>query len=298
MALDGHVLRRLIDRLADLYEPTGTGSYPAQVVGVVMRLIPVDSCSYNEMGAAPGGLAYRVEPSGVGDFPDSLRLFQLHLPEHPVLAHTEATGDGRARRISDFLTDRQFRALGLYADFYRHAGVDYQAAITLPAPRSGLIAVALNRQSGDFRDDELELLDLLRPHIAQAAGVAALLSQPLTWPPRATGTGPMLTPRQTRILELVAAGHTDRGIARQLHISTRTVHAHLQHIYRLLDVTSRTEALAQLRALSMVPAAAGGAVASGSGPRPGIIRTDPGGGPSRAAGPLERRPASTELVSK
>jgi hypothetical protein len=41
--------------------------------------------------------------------------------------------------------------------------------------------------------------------------------------------------------------------ARALGISTRTVHTHLQHIYRALNVTSRTEALARIRALS-VPA--------------------------------------------
>ena len=44
-------------------------------------------------------------------------------------------------------------------------------------------------------------------------------------------------------------GQSDRGIARTLGISTRTVQAHLQHTYRALDVTSRTEAVARLRAL-------------------------------------------------
>jgi DNA-binding CsgD family transcriptional regulator len=59
--------------------------------------------------------------------------------------------------------------------------------------------------------------------------------------------GNQLTPRQARILQLVADGHPDRSIAQILGISTRTVHAHLQHAYRALDVTSRTEALARLR---------------------------------------------------
>ncbi len=62
---------------------------------------------------------------------------------------------------------------------------------------------------------------------------------------------PLLTPRQTRILQLVAAGSSDRAVARALGLSVRTVHAHLQHIYRALGVTSRTEALANVRALSI-----------------------------------------------
>ena len=45
----------------------------------------------------------------------------------------------------------------------------------------------------------------------------------------------MLTRRQARIVELIAAGHSDRAIGRTLGISTRTVHAHLQNIYRALD---------------------------------------------------------------
>jgi DNA-binding NarL/FixJ family response regulator len=57
----------------------------------------------------------------------------------------------------------------------------------------------------------------------------------------------VLTRRQARIVELIAAGHSDRAIGRALGISTRTVHAHLRNIYRALDVTSRTEALARLR---------------------------------------------------
>jgi LuxR family maltose regulon positive regulatory protein len=82
-------------------------------------------------------------------------------------------------------------------------------------------------------------------------GTAALLTQPVPGPAQAPDGKPLLTPRQTRILQLVAAGHADRTIARLLGISTRTVHAHLQRTYRVLNVASRTEALAQLRELSI-----------------------------------------------
>jgi len=52
-------------------------------------------------------------------------------------------------------------------------------------------------------------------------------------------------------LQLVAVGDSDRAVARALGLSVRTVHTHLQHIYRILGVTSRTEALAQVRALAL-----------------------------------------------
>jgi DNA-binding CsgD family transcriptional regulator len=247
MTISGGALRQLSDGLAELYAPGGL-EYAVRVVNVANRLVPADSCSYNHIGGGPWLLTYLVEPADAGVFPDGGQLLQQHLHEHPVLAYVRATQDGRARRISDFLSDRQFRSLGLYYDFYRRRGVDYQTTIMMPAPGGGLIAVALNRQRHDFSDQDLKLFDLLRIHVGQAAAIALLTHAAPAAEPDAVAK-PLLTPRQADILQLVADGQSDRGIARTLGISTRTVQAHLQHAYRTLDVTSRTEAVARLRAL-------------------------------------------------
>jgi hypothetical protein len=103
--------------------------YPARVVNVVTTLVAADSCSYNQFDG-PKILAWHVEPVGTGVFPGSEESFKQRLPEHPVLAYHLVTGNGCALRISDFLSDRQFRSLGLYCDFYRAAEVNYQLAIT------------------------------------------------------------------------------------------------------------------------------------------------------------------------
>jgi DNA-binding CsgD family transcriptional regulator len=247
VALSADLLRRLITGLGDLYSPVDSADYPARVVSVVTSLLRCDSCSYNQFGPA-GPLAWHVQPAGVGAFPDSVGIFRQNLPQHPVLSHQQATGDGQALRISDFLSDRQFRALGLYRDFYRHTDTRYQAAISVPGPRKGLIGIALNRPYRDFTDDEIELLDLLRPHIQQAAIICQALAEPVLVRPGAGEHDPLITVRQARIMKLVAAGHPDKVIGQILGISTRTVNAHLQNIYRTLDVTSRTEALARIAA--------------------------------------------------
>ena len=254
MAISGGVLRQLSDGLAELYAPTSAPGldYAARVVRVASRLVPADSCSYNHIGGGPWLLAWFVEPADAGAFPGGAELLQQHLHEHPVITHIQATGDGRARRISDFLSDRQFRSLGLYHDFYRRREVAYQTVIAVPAPGGGLIAVALNRQRHDFSAEDLELFDVLRIHVGQAAAIA-LVTQPDRAASPDSAANPLLTPRQARILQLVADGQSDRGIARILGISTRTVQAHLQHTYRALDVTSRTEAVARLRTLGSAP---------------------------------------------
>ena len=51
-----------------------------------------------------------------------------------------------------------------------------------------------------------------------------------------------LTGREIEVLELVAAGRSNRLIARELVISEKTVARHLSNIFTKIDVGSRTEA--------------------------------------------------------
>lgn len=65
-------------------------------------------------------------------------------------------------------------------------------------------------------------------------------------------TGETLTAREVEILRLLAAGASNRAIAGQLNTTEGTVKSHLHHIFRKLDVTSRTEAAARARELRLV----------------------------------------------
>lgn len=51
-----------------------------------------------------------------------------------------------------------------------------------------------------------------------------------------------LTDREIDVLTLAAKGLTNKDIAQKLHLSPRTIEAHLTHIYKKLEVGSRTEA--------------------------------------------------------
>ena len=62
-----------------------------------------------------------------------------------------------------------------------------------------------------------------------------------------------LTPTQARVGGLVAAGLTNLEIARQLHMSPRTVASHLSRVYREYGVSSRSQLAAALVASDAAP---------------------------------------------
>jgi DNA-binding CsgD family transcriptional regulator len=60
------------------------------------------------------------------------------------------------------------------------------------------------------------------------------------------GTTPdcrVLTMRERDVLFSLTSGETDRQIAVRLGVSPRTVHKHLEHVYRKLGVVTRTAAV-------------------------------------------------------
>jgi LuxR family maltose regulon positive regulatory protein len=62
-----------------------------------------------------------------------------------------------------------------------------------------------------------------------------------------------LSQRELEVLRLLALGKTNNEIAEQLVVAQGTIKAHAASIYRKLNVTNRTEAVAQARALGILP---------------------------------------------
>jgi two-component system response regulator NreC len=52
---------------------------------------------------------------------------------------------------------------------------------------------------------------------------------------------PVLTRRETEVLELLALGHTNHEIAARLYLSTRTIESHRANLHRKLGVSGRPE---------------------------------------------------------
>ncbi|WP_310529062.1 AAA family ATPase [Nocardioides sp.] len=111
------------------------------------------------------------------------------------------------------------------------------------------------RATGDAAAARL-MADLAR-ETAHAIGAAPLLAELTTLgstaQPARSHSEVSLTPRETEILALVAAGRTNGEIGKQLFISTKTVSVHVSNILGKLAASSRTEAAAIARRHGLLP---------------------------------------------
>lgn len=84
-------------------------------------------------------------------------------------------------KFSDFLTRARYHDLGIYQEFFRRLDVEHQMAVALRVGFPVYVGLALNRPRCDFSERDRLVLNLLRPHLAQAhrnaEAVAQLLDQ-------------------------------------------------------------------------------------------------------------------------
>jgi two-component system nitrate/nitrite response regulator NarL len=94
--------------------------------------------------------------------------------------------------------------------------------------RAEIIAAVLNCARGR---------DVLSPGLA--AGLAGEIRR------RAEPSGPVLSPREREVLDLIANGKTIPAIASQLFLAPSTVKTHVQRLYEKLGVSDRAAAVAE-----------------------------------------------------
>ena len=107
-------------------------------------------------------------------------------------------------------------------------------------------SVALSRSNRDFTAAERDLLNLARPYLIQtyrnALAHTAVTREASTGIALADLRALGLTQRQAEVLRLVAMGHSNQHAAEALGIAERTAQKHLEHCFRVLDVTTRSQA--------------------------------------------------------
>ncbi|GAA1375449.1 response regulator [Catellatospora chokoriensis] len=169
----------------------------------------------------------------------------------------EASGGDEAVRLA-----RALRPDVVLMDLQLGPGGDGAAATArvreLPDPPRVLILTTYDSDADILRAIEAgaigyllkdaEPADLLRGLRAAAAGETVLAPSVATrLVSRERAPGISLTPREAQVLQLVAGGHSNSAIARQLFISEATVKSHLVQVFAKLGVDNRTAATAEGR---------------------------------------------------
>jgi DNA-binding CsgD family transcriptional regulator len=164
--------------------------------------------------------------------------FDRLIHDHPLVRYHSSTPNGGARRISDCVSDAAFRRHAIFGEYYQRLGIDRVIAVPVVAGPGHVMSYVLNRKGLDFSDGERDLLDALRPALANLYRFAMLAGDLAFARPRATP----LTPREEEVLRWVCAGKTDLQVAAILGASVRTVQKHLENVYVKLGVENRTAA--------------------------------------------------------
>ena len=173
-------LRRALHATQELAELDDLAQLPECTASMLRRLIPCDIASYNAVDPISQQASVAADPAE-SVFDGGVEALAQFAHQNPLVAFYARTGDGRALRISDFMSRRQLHRTDLYNLVYRPIALEHQLAIAMPSPQRSLgrpaelIGLTLSRSRRDFNAAEQLLLEYVRPHFA---GTLARLHEP------------------------------------------------------------------------------------------------------------------------
>jgi DNA-binding CsgD family transcriptional regulator len=168
--------RALLDSLSALHADSHRTGIEARFSAAVRRAIPSEIISFDifDSGARKRGRFWYDPPGSVTA--DISASFAHYFHEHPLLAEFLRTGLSSPRKITDFITPRQFRRLGIYNEVYRRVRTDAQISVGLTVSPNRILLVTPIRTGDDFTESDRRLLTALRPHLLAAYKNAEALS--------------------------------------------------------------------------------------------------------------------------
>lgn len=153
--------------------------------------------------------------------------------------------NSRAFRDSDLLPEDFRMDTPLYKDIYEPQGIHYALRSFFPYNGKivGNISLFNTKEEGDFMDRDVEVLNILCPHIALKLGRLLVTdSREQVVQRRADVLGRFgLTAREREIVRCVLSNTNDAEVAEYLSISPKTLKRHLHNIYTKTGVESRTQ---------------------------------------------------------
>jgi DNA-binding CsgD family transcriptional regulator len=236
---------RLLDLVADVQGLLDIDEFREGLLEALHRAVPSDWVSLNDVGPGPNNVVAIVRPELD---PKWLDVFGRLVHENPLVRRLQETRDGRAYRITDVVSQEEYRSLAIYREFYGIIGVEYQMAFTLPHSQDRILGVALSRKHENYTDAERDFVNHARHFLIQAYRNAVEFERARTIH-GSTGAALLyslqskgLTNREAEVVRYVALGRSNRDAATALGISERTIGKHLERAFKKLGVANRSAA--------------------------------------------------------
>ncbi|MFF4881438.1 response regulator transcription factor [Streptomyces nigra] len=202
-------------------------------------------------------------PEWVGRTPLAELVVRRMEQQHPLFRYT-ASGQRRPATVDEVCDRMDWLRSDCFHEAYEIYGTTRQMALPLPATGDVIRGFIMGRPGRNFTGRETSLAARLQPllrsvdiHVREMrrlAGADEGHGEPTDPATKARELG--ITPRELTVLNVLAQGLTAAAIARRLGISVRTVHAHLNGLYRKLETHDRlsTVLLAEDLGLTLPPA--------------------------------------------
>jgi len=241
--LSHRVYDRLLRILPRLYACLTPDELQRRVPLLVLEIAEADGAGWFEFNVG--------KRTGVIGFLESKPVItERTLPEipHAVASHPHINawlaGDLRTRRMSDLPQKTWHWYFDENREAYRGIGVEH-ANFPLVVTPNRVTALTLRKTKKHFRDDDINALALLAPHVRQAIANAKLFEATRRAAVQLTTgltRGESMTERESQVAFWVAQGKTNVEIGMILNVAPRTVEKHVESILRKLHVENRTTA--------------------------------------------------------
>ena len=172
--LDSAELQRIRQFLEETSVPCDLSTFASVLLPAAQRLIPSVIACYAQFDPVQGRLVAQELYPETGPSRASVEGAAI-LARHPVFEAWGRTGDMSALRRSDLLSRREWHRHEVFHEVYKNWGCEDSMPVGLPAP-PGLMACLCSERDVDFTETERDVLDLVRPHIAQMYRCAEMVS--------------------------------------------------------------------------------------------------------------------------
>jgi DNA-binding CsgD family transcriptional regulator len=170
-------VQQLNQGIQQLYTIHNLDTFGLDTLKIIDRLVPADLPAFQSTHVPTrqmSGVTLCRSPEFFT--PELTAVVQQYYGEHPIVEHMEQAFHG-AYKISDFVSQQEFHGLeGLYQQYLNPFGIEDQMTLFLPpncpaqigSQDETLVGFALNRAERSFTERDRLILNLLRPHLAQA----------------------------------------------------------------------------------------------------------------------------------